>query len=92
MNLNRDELIRLDVQELLQRQEQGTASAVEIVHSFQDQILKEDDSLNAISTTDFESAIQQAQQVDAHRAAGKNAGSLAGIPVIVKDCICTQGT
>lgn len=91
MKLNLDELINLDVRGLLKLQEQGIASAVEIVGSFHKQIEQENDSLNAILATDFDSAIQQARQVDENRAAGKAVGSLAGIPVVVKDCICTQG-
>jgi aspartyl-tRNA(Asn)/glutamyl-tRNA(Gln) amidotransferase subunit A len=91
MNLNRDDLICLDVQELLKLQEQGTASAVEILQAFQKRIEQENGSLNAIFAADFESALEQAQHVDKLRAAGKVAGALAGIPIVIKDCICTRG-
>ncbi len=91
MNSNRDDLSGLEVAELLQLQEKGTASATDIVRSFQKQIEQENDSLNAILATNFESAVEHARQVDDDRAAGKDPGALAGIPIVVKDCICTQG-
>lgn len=50
-----------------------------------------DSTLHAFCTTDFDSARKQAESVDQLISAGKYAGPLAGLPVAVKDLICTKG-
>jgi aspartyl-tRNA(Asn)/glutamyl-tRNA(Gln) amidotransferase subunit A len=46
---------------------------------------------NAFITTAHESALAKAQTLDARRAKGETLGRLAGVPVVIKDNICTQG-
>ena len=46
--------------------------------------------LNAIVCETFERAREDAAAADARRASGE-AGALEGIPLVVKDCYCTQG-
>ena len=43
-------------------------------------------------TVTEEAALAQAEAVDKKRAAGEELSALAGIPVAVKDNICTKGT
>ncbi|HGM5455165.1 TPA: amidase [Serratia marcescens] len=50
-----------------------------------------DSTLHAFCTTDFDFARKQAESVDRLINAGKDAGPLAGVPVAVKDLICTKG-
>jgi aspartyl-tRNA(Asn)/glutamyl-tRNA(Gln) amidotransferase subunit A len=50
-----------------------------------------DDLLHAFCTLDADGAMGQAEALDARLAAGQEAGALAGVPVAVKDLICTRG-
>ncbi|WP_413163554.1 Asp-tRNA(Asn)/Glu-tRNA(Gln) amidotransferase subunit GatA [Capilliphycus salinus ALCB114379] len=66
-------------------------SAVEIVQEALDRIEQLDSKLNSFLCVTADRALQQAQQVDAKIAAGEEIGLLAGIPIGIKDNLCTQG-
>lgn len=66
-------------------------SAVELTQSVFMRIDKLDDRIRAFVTLTREQALQQAQQVDNARVAGEELPVLAGIPVAIKDNICTMG-
>lgn len=66
-------------------------SAVEIVQEALDRIDQLDSKLNSFLCVTADRALQQAQQVDAKIAAGEEIGLLAGIPIGIKDNLCTQG-
>ncbi|MDY7020246.1 MAG: Asp-tRNA(Asn)/Glu-tRNA(Gln) amidotransferase subunit GatA [Cyanobacteriota bacterium] len=66
-------------------------SAVEIVTEALDRIEQLDSKLNSFLCVTADRALQQAQQVDAKIAAGEEIGLLAGIPIGIKDNLCTQG-
>ncbi len=78
--------------ELITQLQNGDVTAVEITQSFLDQIQSKNDALNIFLHIDKENALQQAADVDAKRTAGKPLGQLAGIPIALKDIICTAGT
>ena len=65
-------------------------SAVEVVRHFRDRIDRLDKKLNSFVTLN-ERAMQSAAAVDAKIQAGQDPGALAGVPVAVKDLICTRG-
>ena len=46
---------------------------------------------NAFTSIDKQAAVAKAAAVDAKRKAGDELGPLAGIPVAVKDVLCTRG-
>lgn len=55
------------------------------------QIEKREESLNCYVTIDKEGALKKAEEVQAKIDAGELTGPLAGVPVAVKDNMCTEG-
>lgn len=84
------DLASLSAGQLVARISQGDVSAVDSVAFFQDRIESGNKSLNALICRS-ETALEEAAQIDARRAAGKPVGALAGLPVAIKDGICTAG-
>lgn len=67
------------------------ASAVEICESVLARIEKTEPSVGAFLSVSAQSARDQAKRVDEKLAKGEQLGALAGIPVAIKDNICTKG-
>ncbi len=65
-------------------------SAVEITRSVLKQIEKTEDKIGSFVTVCEEQALKKAEEVDRKIAAGEALSSLAGIPIGVKDNICTK--
>ncbi|MEO0757912.1 MAG: Asp-tRNA(Asn)/Glu-tRNA(Gln) amidotransferase subunit GatA [Cyanobacteria bacterium J06648_16] len=68
-----------------------TQSAVEIAQSYLDKIDALEPQLHSFLTVTAAQALAQAKQVDERIAAGEDVGLLAGIPIALKDNLCTQG-
>jgi aspartyl-tRNA(Asn)/glutamyl-tRNA(Gln) amidotransferase subunit A len=66
-------------------------SAQEITQEALDRISAVDGRLNSFLLVTGEQAIAQAKAIDAKVAAGEEIGLLAGIPIGIKDNLCTQG-
>lgn len=77
--------------DLLDRLHRRELSAVEVTQAFLAQIEKVDGTIGAFLAIDPESALAQAKQIDQKRAQGASLGPLAGLPVGIKDVICTKG-
>ena len=77
--------------DLLQQLDSGGVSSVELTTAFLKQIDKYDPSIHAFLRVIRESALACAEAVDRRRAAGERVGRLGGLPVAVKDVICTKG-
>ena len=69
---------------------EGTTSR-DLVQAALDRIDLIDDGMNAWLHVDAEGALAAADAIDSRRAAGLPVGPLAGLPVGVKDMICTRG-
>lgn len=65
-------------------------SSREVVESVYRRIEAVDGQVGAYLNITRESALEAADQVDRRRAAGEQAGPLAGIPVALKDNLCTR--
>jgi aspartyl-tRNA(Asn)/glutamyl-tRNA(Gln) amidotransferase subunit A len=66
-------------------------SAVEIAQESLDRIEAVEPKVHSFLQVTRDRALAQAQQVDAKIAAGEEIGLLAGIPIGIKDNLCTQG-
>jgi aspartyl-tRNA(Asn)/glutamyl-tRNA(Gln) amidotransferase subunit A len=66
-------------------------SAEEIAREYLDRLHQLEPQLKSFITVTEELALQQARAVDARIRAGEEIGPLAGIPLAVKDNLCTQG-
>lgn len=69
---------------------QGDLTAVQCTEAFLDRMARLDGSINAFLKVDREGALATAAAIDARRKAGKPLGALAGLPVAVKDALCTR--
>src|SRR5438067_1327182 len=66
------------------RSEQLTAACLQVIH-------EHDRRIGAFLLLDEVGALVQARAIDARRARGEPLGSLAGLPVALKDVLCTRG-
>lgn len=69
----------------------GDVSASELTQASLDRMERREPHIQAFCTVTAERALQQAAAVDAKRARGETLGALAGVPLAVKDLICTAG-
>ena len=83
-------LTGLTTGELLHRLQQGDCTAVDVATAHLDQIASRDEQVAAFLHVDREAVLRQAQAIDDKRRRGEPLGLLAGLPVAVKDVLCTQ--
>ena len=81
--------LELSAVDLVAAIRQGDVSAVRVAEAFLDRITSVDGAIHAFLHVDREAAIARAADIDARRKAGKPLGALAGLPVAVKDALCT---
>jgi aspartyl-tRNA(Asn)/glutamyl-tRNA(Gln) amidotransferase subunit A len=84
-------LAQLKAWQLKDIMEKGETTCQKIVSSVFDQIHQLNPKINAYITLNEEQAKEAAQKIDEKRARGETLGSLAGIPVAIKDNICVKG-
>lgn len=77
--------------ELLQRMARGDVSCVEVTQAHLDAIAVRDSAIHAFLHVDQSDALAQAQAIDQKRRSGRPLGLLAGLPVAIKDVLCTVG-
>lgn len=70
---------------------EGKTTAVEATQAMLDRIEEEDKQLNCYVTVDKEGALRQAARVQEKIEKGELSGPLAGVPMAVKDNLCTEG-
>ena len=79
------------IRELHQQLINKERSAVEITQEALNRIQIIEPKIHSFLHITSDRALEQAQQVDAKIAAGEEIGLLAGIPIGIKDNLCTQG-
>lgn len=76
---------------LLAEMEAGRVTAEEVSRAYLDRIERHDGRVKAFLRSDPEAVIAAARAVDQRRRAGERLGPLAGVPVAIKDNLCTRG-
>jgi aspartyl-tRNA(Asn)/glutamyl-tRNA(Gln) amidotransferase subunit A len=79
------------IRELHQQLTKKERSATEITQAALQRIEAVDGKVNSFLTVTADHALERAKSIDAKIAAGEEIGLLAGIPIGVKDNICTKG-
>lgn len=69
----------------------GEVKAEEIAHESIDAIETSNLRLGAFLAISADQALEQAREVDRQRARGDKLGKLAGVPIALKDALCTRG-
>ncbi len=85
-----DKLYSLTASQMKDLLNKKEVTSVEITKSVIDRIEKTDKDIQAYITYNFDQALRQAEEADAKRAKGEAMADLAGIPVAVKDNMCTK--
>src|SRR5688572_27348189 len=84
------DLHALTIHELCALLDAREVSACDVTEAFYGRIDAVDDLVHAYLTLTRDLAFEQADQADRRRQAGEH-GSLLGIPLAIKDIICTKG-
>ncbi len=82
--------LRQTATELLAQLHAGQVTSVELTRAYLDQIEQHDGNVKAFLRVNPR-ALDEAAAIDKRRAAGEPLGLLAGLPVAIKDLLCTQG-
>jgi len=82
--------LALDATSLAAAVREGRWRCAEVTAAALRRIAAVDHHLHAFCTLDADGAMAQAESLDAQLAAGRKMGALAGVPVAVKDLICTR--
>ena len=84
------DLTQLGVKAIREGVAAGDFTAVEVAEAFNANVAGAS-ALNAFITPTPELAVQAAKRVDADRAAGRELGAMAGVPIGMKDLFATRG-
>ena len=85
------ELWQLHISEAADRLQRREISSVELTRAHLDRIAQVEGSVRAFVTPTEDAALREAERVDRVRREGERLGRLAGIPLAIKDVICTRG-
>jgi aspartyl-tRNA(Asn)/glutamyl-tRNA(Gln) amidotransferase subunit A len=77
--------------ELGERLASREVSAVEVTEAHFERIDEVEERVDAFLALTRDEALEQARQVDDLRAGGEDPGPLAGVPIAIKDVLCTRG-
>ncbi len=82
---------QLTIDEIITGYKEKRFSVKEVVESYIHRIKKFDNKINSFITLCEDTAIKEAEEVDKKLNRGEKLGELAGVPVAIKDNICTRG-
>ena len=84
-----EEITRLTVHELVEKLKNKELTSEQIVQAYSDRINEKEKDVEAFITITTEKAMEQAKKIDSEAKCDKNI--LAGIPIGIKDNLCTNG-
>lgn len=85
------DITELTVHELIEKLEKKELTSTEITQSYVDRIKEKEPEVQAFVTTLEDDALKQAKNIDKKRESGEITNKLAGIPIGIKDNMCTKG-
>ncbi|HEX8033948.1 MAG TPA: amidase, partial [Ktedonobacterales bacterium] len=85
------ELWQLSIHEAAEKLRRREISSVELTRAHIDRIAQVEGSVRAFVTPTEDEALRQAERIDQRRREGEQLGALAGIPLAIKDVLCTRG-
>ncbi len=85
------EIFQLTARELSEKLQRREISSVEVTHSLLQRIDKVDTKIQGYITVCDKEALAMAEEADRRLRKGENLTSLTGVPVSIKDNICTKG-
>ena len=85
------EITKLTVHELQEKLASGELTSYDITKAYADRIKDKEKDVQAFVTDLSEDALKQAKEIDEKRKSGEINSELAGIPIGIKDIICTKG-
>lgn len=81
----------LTVHELLEKLDKKELTSADIIKAYAENADKTEKDVQAFVTPLYETALEQAKESDSKRADGKSLSEYDGIPIGIKDNICTKG-
>ena len=84
------DITEFTVHELLEKLNNDALTSKEIVKAYKSRIEEKEKDVQAFITTTLDEAEEQAEKIDAKRKE-KSVGHFAGIPIGIKDNLCTKG-
>ena len=84
-----EEIIKLSCRELQKKIAKGEIKSSEAVSAVFTRIEKYDGQIGAFLSTFKQDALARAKEIDNKIAKGQKVGALAGVPIAVKDNMCT---
>ncbi|HEY5316133.1 MAG TPA: amidase, partial [Pirellulales bacterium] len=84
-------LVELSATQLKGELEAGRLTSLEVTQAFVDRAQRYDPQIGAFLRLNADSALEQARAIDERRRQKQPVGPLAGVPVAVKDLLCSRG-
>lgn len=84
-----DDILDWGIAELAHRLESREVKTVEVIDAYQEQIAIQEPEVDAFLALDLDAARLRALEQDDRRSRGESLGRLAGVPIALKDNLCT---
>src|SRR5690349_24555163 len=76
--------------QLVESISRGEMTAESVAQAYLERVAKRDGQLGALLTVQREETLEAARAIDQKRARGETLGPLAGVPIDIKEAVCTR--